>query len=71
MIYIAAPFGNYLRTKKARSVIGTFTVEKRTGLIKQIITTLRYSNGAWYNRIGLRNPGIHFGLIITIDQNEI
>lgn len=60
--YIAAPFGNYLRTKKARSVIGTFTVEKRTGLIKQIIKTLRYSNGAWYNRIGLRNPGIHFGL---------
>ena len=62
MYYIAAPFGNYLRTKKARSVIGTFTLSPRPGLVKQIIKTLRYKNGAWYNAIGLRNPGIDAGL---------
>jgi dihydroorotate dehydrogenase len=61
-VYIAAPFGNYIKTKKTRSVIGTFTLERRTGLLKQIITTLRYKNGAWYNAIGLRNPGIGHGL---------
>lgn len=61
-IYIAAPFGNYIKTKKTRSVSGSFTIEKRTGLLKQLIYTLRYKNGAWYNSIGLRNPGIHYGL---------
>ena len=57
-IYIAAPFGNYIRTKNTRSVIGTFTLERRPGLIKQLIKTLRYRNGVWYNALGLRNPGI-------------
>ena len=49
MLYIAAPFGNYLFTRKTRSVLGTYTLEKRPGLIKQLIKTLRYKNGAWYN----------------------
>ena len=61
-IYIAAPFGNYIKTKNTRSVAGSFTVEKRTGLLKQILYTLRYKNGAWYNALGLRNPGIEYGL---------
>jgi dihydroorotate dehydrogenase len=62
MYYIAAPFGNYIRTEKAKSVIGTFTLSPRPGLVKQIIKTLRYKKGAWYNAIGLRNPGIDAGL---------
>lgn len=62
-LYIAAPFGNYIKTKNTRSVIGSYTLERRTGLIKQIIKTLRYRNGVWYNAIGLRNPGIEFGLM--------
>lgn len=61
-IYIAAPFGNYIKTDNTRSVIGSFTLERRTGLLKQIVTTLRYRDGAWYNKIGLRNPGVEFGL---------
>ena len=60
--YIAAPFGNYIKTKNTRSVIGSFTLERRTGLFKQIVKTLRYKNGTWYNALGLRNPGIKFGL---------
>jgi len=62
MFYIAAPFGNYLKIKNTRSVIGSFTLKKRKGLLKQIAKTLRYKDGNWYNSLGLRNPGIHFGL---------
>lgn len=61
-LYIAAPFGNYLKSEVARSVTGSFTLERRTGLLKRIATTLRYRDGAWYNAIGLRNPGIEYGL---------
>lgn len=61
-VYISAPFGNYIRTKNTRSVVGSFTLERRTGLLRQIATTLRYHNGAWYNALGLRNPGVEFGL---------
>ena len=63
-LYIAAPFGNYLHTKETISVAGTFTVKKRPGLIKQLIKTLRYDfkDKCWYNALGLRNPGIEYGL---------
>jgi len=61
-IYIAAPFGNYLYFNGIRSVRGSFTVQKRPGLIKQLLKTLRYHDGAWYNKIGLRNPGIDWGI---------
>ena len=63
-LYIAAPFGNYLHTKETISVAGTFTVKKRPGLIKQLIKTLRYDfkDRCWYNALGLRNPGIEYGL---------
>jgi len=61
-IYIAAPFGNYLHFNGIRSVRGSFTVQKRPGLIKQLLKTLRYHDGAWYNKIGLRNPGIDWGI---------
>lgn len=61
-IYISAPFGNYIKTKNTRSVTGSFTLERRTGLLKQVINTLRYREGAWYNSIGLRNPGVEYGI---------
>lgn len=58
--YIAAPFGNYLHRPDMYSVMGTYTLQPRPGLLKQILKTLRYSfhyNG-WTNKLGLRNPGI-------------
>ena len=63
-VYIAAPFGNYLRSRHTISVSGTFTVKKRPGLIKQIAKTLRYDfkDKCWYNALGLRNPGINYGV---------
>ncbi len=60
--FIAAPFGNYVKTKDTISVTGSWTVEKRTGRIKQVVKTLRYTKRGWVNKIGLRNPGLEYGL---------
>ncbi len=64
MIYIAAPFGNYIRTEKTTSVTGTFTRNPRDGLIFHTLKSLRYSfkDNCWYNSLGLRNPGIVLGV---------
>ena len=64
MLFISAPFGNYLTHKNATSVIGTFTLNKRSGLLMQMIKPLRYSfkDGCWYNALGLRNPGVINGI---------
>ena len=60
--FISAPFGNYIKTKNTISVSGSWTVEKRTGRIIQIVKTLRYTKRGWVNKIGLRNPRITIGL---------
>tara|TARA_Y100000813_G_scaffold195596_1_gene177674 strand:+ start:1073 stop:1771 length:699 start_codon:yes stop_codon:yes gene_type:complete len=62
--FIAAPFGNYIRISGITSVMGTFTLNQRSGLILSLIRTLRYSfrDKAWYNALGLKNPGIQAGL---------
>ena len=63
MLFIAAPFGNYLKFSNTLSVVGTYTLHPRKGRLKQIIKTLRYVPGdGWVNRLELRNPGIIFGL---------
>lgn len=67
--FISAPFGNYLKYKDAISVTGTWTVDPRPGLLQQIIKTLRYvkteHGRAWRNKLGLRNPGLHVGMLKT------
>ena len=55
---ISPPFGNYLQTSWATSVQGTFTLEKRPGLAKQVLKTVRPVKGGWRNQIGFRNKGI-------------
>ena len=62
MIFISAPFGNYLRFKNTRSVTGTWTVKPRPGRLGQIIKTLRYTKQGWRNKLGLRNPGLKAGM---------
>ncbi len=58
-IIISPPFGKYIKPKQASSVYGSFTVERRTGLVMQIAKTLRkIDKNAWINKIGLRNPGL-------------
>ena len=60
MLFISPPFGNYISLQGTTSVKGSFTLEERTGLLKQIVSTLRYSffYSGWVNKIGLRNKGI-------------
>ena len=66
MIFISPPFGNYIHLPQTMSVKGSYTLEPRLGLLSQIFKTLRYVNYmgtyTWINKIGLRNPGIHYGL---------
>lgn len=65
MYFISAPFGNYIKRKNAISVTGTWTFKPRPGLLKQIAKTLRYTKTGWRNKIGLRNAGIHAGMMRT------
>ena len=75
MFFISAPFGNYLKFKKAISVTGTWTFKPRPGLISQIIKTLRYvktdEGRSWRNKIGLRNAGLHEGMLRTSYDNVL
>jgi dihydroorotate dehydrogenase len=57
-IYISPPFGTWINLKNTISIRGSFTPDPRSGLIRQIFKTLRYTKRGWVNKIGLRNPGI-------------
>jgi dihydroorotate dehydrogenase len=96
-LFISPPFGNYFpeflfnntiltnNNYKLKSIVGSFTIEKRDGLIMQLVKTLRYSNkyGGWTNKIGLRNPGLSWAIdnyykknnnivsIVIIEKNDI
>ena len=84
MLFISPPFGNYIHLPNTMSIKGSYTLKPRSGLILQIFKTLRYDRGlrGWVNKIGLRNPGIDYGLkhynyktdiisIAIMNKNEI
>ena len=52
------PFGNWITTRRCTRVLGSFTWERRPGLIYHSIRSLRPTSGGWVNQIGLRNRGI-------------
>ena len=58
MLYISPPFGNYFSYKKSLRIEGTFTWERRKGLIYHTLRSLRPVRGGWINQIGFRNKGI-------------
>tara|TARA_Y100000389_G_C17410018_1_gene490315 strand:- start:238 stop:936 length:699 start_codon:yes stop_codon:yes gene_type:complete len=64
IFFISPPFGNYLNLPHTTSIRGSFTIEPRDGLFKQVCKTLRYYPffGGWVNKIGLRNKGIDYAL---------
>ncbi len=64
MLFINPPFGNYISLPNTTSIKGSYTLKPRTGLISQIIKTLRYSPAyqGWINKIGLRNKGIDYAI---------
>jgi dihydroorotate dehydrogenase len=55
---ISPPFGNYIGHQNATRVMGSFTLERRPGLVWNTLKSLRLIRGGWVNRIGLRNPGL-------------
>jgi len=67
-LIISPPFGNYINVDWATSVAGTYTVNRRGGLIWSTIKTLRPSRYGWVNRVGLRNPGINS---VKFNQDKI
>lgn len=72
-LIISPPFGNYIELPKCSSVKGSFTLNPREGLFKQIIKTLRYSfeKKGWINKIGLKNKGIKWAVDEYKDTNNI
>ena len=54
-LFISPPFGNYFFLPYTTPIRGSFTLEPRKGLLKQILKTLRYSwkHKGWVNKINL------------------
>ena len=68
-IFISPPFGNLIGSicrykPNVIPVVGSYTLYRRSGLVSQILKTVRYDtvNDGVLNRIGLRNAGILYGL---------
>jgi len=57
-LLISPPFGNWLKSSHCTRVLGSFTWERRRGLLYHTLRSLRSVPGGWVNEIGLRNPGI-------------
>ena len=59
MLYISPPFGNYFDYgKQSTKIRGTFTFERRNGLVYHTLRSLRPVKGGWRNQIGFRNKGL-------------
>ena len=56
-IILSPPFSNLINIQGTSRILGSYTVDSRPGLWRNI-TTLRPSVGGWYNKVGLKNPGI-------------
>ena len=55
---ISPPFGNYFSHPDATRIRGSYTLERRKGLIWNTIKSFRKVEGGWVNKIGLRNCGV-------------
>ena len=64
MIFIAAPFGNYIKPVGCIPVTGTFTLHARGNVLWSVIKSLRYDfkMKGWTNALRLPNPGVKVGL---------
>ena len=59
MLYISPPFGNYFKGKgNSTRIRGTFTADRRRGLVYHTLRSLRPVEGGWRNQIGFRNKGL-------------
>jgi len=69
-VYISPPFSNYIRYKNCIRIRGTYTWERRKGLIYNTVRSLRKVPGGWRNQIGFRNPGV-VNIKHKCDKNSI
>ena len=63
-MFVAAPFGNYIKPIGCVPVTGTYTLHPQGNWLWSILTTLRYDfeNRGWRNKLGLPNPGVVDGM---------
>ena len=63
-LFIAAPFGNWVKPVGCISVIGTYTLNSRGNRLWSAVRSLRYNfkMRGWTNRLQLPNPGVKVGL---------
>ena len=64
MMFVAAPFGNYIKPIGCIPVTGTFTLHPQGNRVWSVIKSLRYNtkHKGWTNKLGLPNPGVKVGL---------
>lgn len=67
---ISPPFGNYFSHPEATRIRGSFTLNRRRGLIWNTLKSLRPTKDGWVNRIGLRNKGL-VNLKRPLDHEDI
>ena len=72
-LFIAAPFGNWIKPVGTVPVTGTYTLHPRGNRLWSIVKSLRYDfkSQGWTNRLGLPNPGVVAGLHRHIHGGEV
>ena len=73
MLFLSPPFGNYISLPYCKSIKGSYTLEERPGILKQVYKTLYYDYvlDGWVNKIGLRNKGIDYGIKNYNEKTDI
>ena len=63
-LFIAAPFGNWVKPIGCIPVTGTYTLHARGNRLWSVVKSLRYDfkSQGWCNALGLPNPGVKEGL---------
>jgi len=64
MMFVSAPFGNWVKPIGCIPVTGTYTLHARGNRVWSVIKSLRYNtkHKGWMNNMGLPNPGVKVGL---------
>ena len=63
-LFIAAPFGNWVKHVECIPVTGTYTLHARGNVLWSVVRSLRYDfrRQGWTNALRLPNPGVRRGL---------
>lgn len=67
-VYVAPPFGAYIRSWRLVPVLGSYTMLPRPGRLGQVLRTVRPVPGGWINAVGLRNSGVASVLPFRADR---